>query len=116
VPAADHHTEYLTKAVAALTPEGRRRVDEILDQLVDAAGNRSQLVRFATDRRIEAELGRANIAPHAETEPALTKPELDALVGGFMTIRDEEHLEDVAGWANAVLALLKDTAPADPGG
>ena len=25
-----------------------------------------------------------------------------------MTIRDQEHLDDVANWANAVIALLED--------
>ena len=34
--------------------------------------------------------------------------ELDILIAGFMTIRDQEPLDDVANWANAVLALLKD--------
>ena len=29
---------------------------------------------------------------------------------GFRTIRDEEPLDDVADWANAVLALLEDEA------
>ena len=32
----DHHNYYLARAVAALTPEGRKRVDELLDEL--AAG------------------------------------------------------------------------------
>src|SRR5437763_187428 len=30
---ADPHAEYLARAVAALTPEGHRRVDELLDGL-----------------------------------------------------------------------------------
>jgi hypothetical protein len=30
-----------------------------------------------------------------------------------MEIRDEERLDDVADWANAVLALLKDEPRAD---
>ena len=41
-----------------------------------------------------------------------TKQELDSLMAGFMTIRDQEHLDDVANWANAVLALLEDEAEA----
>ena len=44
---SDHHTEYLARAVAELTPEGRERVDELLDQLAEAAGGREWLTRFA---------------------------------------------------------------------
>ena len=40
----------------------------------------------------------------------LTKQEAESLMAGFMTIRDQEHLDDVANWANAVLALLEDEA------
>jgi hypothetical protein len=40
----------------------------------------------------------------------LSKPEIDALTVGFMTIRDQEPLDDVTNWANAVLALLEDEA------
>jgi hypothetical protein len=40
----------------------------------------------------------------------LTEQELDGLTAGFMTIRDQEPLDDVANWANAVLALLEDEA------
>ena len=47
----DHHSEYLARAVAALTPQGRERVDELLDQLADAAADRDELVRFAKARR-----------------------------------------------------------------
>jgi hypothetical protein len=38
----------------------------------------------------------------------LSEEELDILTVGFMTIRDQEPLDDVANWANAVLALLAD--------
>ena len=50
VDSSDHHSEYLARAVAALTPDGRRRVDELLDQLAAAVGGRERLVRFATAR------------------------------------------------------------------
>jgi hypothetical protein len=108
VPGADHHSAYLAKAVAALTPEGRRRVDELLQQLAAAAGGRAWLVRFATVREAEADAGKLD--PTVEVEPGqmLTEPELDALIRGFMTIRDQEPRDDVADWANAVLALLQD--------
>ena len=42
---SDHHTAYLARAVAELTPEGRARVDELLDQLAEAAGGREWLTR-----------------------------------------------------------------------
>ena len=35
------------------------------------------------------------------------------LTVGFMAIRDEESLDDVSSWANAVLALLKDARAND---
>ena len=104
--AADHHTEYLARAVAALTPQGHQRVDELLDQLAVAAGNRAELVRFAKARKAEADLGRTDSGPLS----AFTRRELDGLVTGFMTIRDQEQLDDVADWANAVLALIEDEA------
>lgn len=102
-PPADHHSEYLARAVEALTPEGRARVDELLDELAEAAGGRERLVRFAGVRRSEADTARVEVGPDE-----LTGQELDALRAGFMAIRDGERLDDVADWANAVLALLED--------
>ena len=109
MPPADHHSEYLAKAVAELTPEGRARVDELLDELAEAAGGRERLVRFADVRRAEADTGRTE----PEALDALTGKELEALKAGFTQIRDEERLDDVADWANAVLALLKDEPRVD---
>ncbi len=105
---ADHHSEYLARAVAALTPEGRRRVDELLEQLAAAAGGREWLVRFAAVREAEADGG--HLGDPGEVEPAdmIAEPDLDALLRGFMTIRDQEPRDDVADWANAVIALLED--------
>ena len=40
----------------------------------------------------------------------LTREERDALIAGFVRIRDQEPLDDVSDWANAVLALLGDEA------
>jgi hypothetical protein len=40
----------------------------------------------------------------------LTARERDELMTGFITIRDQEPLDDVGDWANAVLALLEDEA------
>jgi hypothetical protein len=100
----DHHSAYIARAVAALTPQGHARVDELLEQLAQAAGGREWLVRFAKAREEEAE--GAAIAD----DPArrLSAEELQALMVGFRTIRDEEQLDDVTDWANAVLALLQD--------
>jgi hypothetical protein len=105
VNAADHHSTYLARAVAALTPEGRKRVDELLDQLAVAGRHREWVVRFALAREAEADAGQ--IAGSAADEPGakLSNEELDVLTAGFMTIRDRELLDDVADWANAVLAL-----------
>src|SRR3954452_21079357 len=105
---ADHHSAYLARAVAALTPEGRARVDELLEQLADAAGGRERLVRFAAVREAEAGAGRVAAPQGGEPADAMGAQELEALTAGFMTIRDAEPREDVAQWANAVLQLLRD--------
>ena len=105
---ADHHSEYLAKAVAALTPEGRTRVDELLDQLAIAGRSREWVVRFAMAREAEVEAGRTDTSQADEPGERLSEEELEGLTAGFMTIRDQERLDDVNDWANAVLALLAD--------
>src|SRR3954447_9482778 len=105
---ADRHSAYLARAVGKLTPEGHERVDALLDQLVRDAGLRPSLVEFARARRVEADLGRTDLSP--VVEPGLTEQERNALLGGFIAIRDADHLDDVADWANAVIALLEDEA------
>jgi hypothetical protein len=110
VPTADHHSAYLAKALAALTPAGHERVDELLDQLTEVIGDRRRLVRFARARREEADAGRPEAGAGGDAAAALTREELQGLLVGFRTIRDEEPLDDVADWANAVLALLEDEA------
>jgi hypothetical protein len=109
MPADDHHSAYLAGAVAALTPAGRARVDELLEQLAEAVGGREPLLRFAIARKAEADAGSTG----GETAPAqgLTPQDLNALLAGFMRIRDDEPLDDVADWANAVIALLEDSIP-----
>ena len=104
----DHHSEYLARAVAALTPEGRRRVDELLDELAVAGRDREWVVRFALAREAEVDAGRTGVSGAEEPGERLSKQELEVLTAGFMTIRDQERLDDVADWANAVLALLAD--------
>jgi len=104
----DHHSAYLAQSLAALTPEGRARVDELLGQLAQAAGGRERLVRFAAVREAEADAGRMGVAAGGEPAEAMTAQELEALTAGFMAIRDQEPLDDVTQWANAVLALLAD--------
>jgi hypothetical protein len=106
----DHHSEYLAQTVAALTPEGHRRVDELLDELAAAGANREWLVRFAWSRRAEADTGAPDNATDAELGRHLSGQEIDALYSGFATIRDREPLDDVSAWANAVLQLLEDAA------
>ena len=105
----DHHSVYLERAVAALTPAGRARVDELLEQLAAAVGDREQLVGFALARKAEADRGSTG---GATAPPAgLTEQDVNALLGGFIRIRDEEPRDDVADWANAVVALLEDALP-----
>jgi hypothetical protein len=104
----DHHSAYLARAVAALTPEGRRRVDELLEQLAEVVGGHEQVLRFARAREAEADLGSTDVAGGPEPGNMLTEQELDVLIAGFTTIRDQESLDDVGDWANAVLALLED--------
>lgn len=102
--ASDHHSAYLARALAALTPEGRARVDELLDQLAEAARADERVVGFAAARRAEVAAGRSDPEP----SNGLTQQELDVLLGGFLRIRDQERRDDVADWANAVVALLED--------
>jgi hypothetical protein len=100
----DHHSAYLARALAALTPEGRERARELLDELAEAARVDGRVVQFAAARAAEVESGRLD----AEGSDALTRQEVDALLGGFLRIRDQERRDDVADWANAVVALLED--------
>jgi hypothetical protein len=104
----DHHSEYLAMATEALTPEGRTRVDELLEQLAQAGSAHEWVLRFARARAAEADAGHTGVVSGPEPGDRLSPQELDVLIGGFMEIRDQEPLDDVANWANAVLALLKD--------
>ena len=110
----DHHSTYLALAVAALTPAGRARVDELLGGLAEAGGGHEPLVLFAETLRAQADAGRTT---DTETEPGqgLTPQDVNDLIAGFMQIRDQEPLDDVADWANAVVALLEDRAEAARG-
>jgi hypothetical protein len=107
---ADHHREYLARTVDALTPEGHRRVDELLEQLAAVVRDHEWLVRFAKAREAEADLGRTELSTDVEPARMLTSRERDELMTGFITIRDQEPLDDVGDWANAVLTLLEDEA------
>jgi hypothetical protein len=104
----DHHTEYLAKTVAALTPEGRKRIDELLDQLAVAGRSREWVVRFAMSLEADVDAGRTEASQAEVPGEQLSAEELDVLTVGFRRIRDQEPLDDVADWANAVLALLAD--------
>lgn len=111
---ADHHSEYLAKALAALTPEGRERVDELLDQLEEVVGDHEAVTRFAAARKAEADFGRMEAPAGVTPGRALSRQELNILIPGFRTIRDQEPRDDVADWANAVVALLEDEAHQNP--
>jgi hypothetical protein len=104
----DHHSEYLAKTIAALTPAGRVRVGELLDGLADSVGDRGLVSEFAMLRKQEAESG--NVAAGPDPGRLFTKQQLDELITGFTIIRDDEPLDDVNDWANAVIQLLLDDA------
>jgi hypothetical protein len=104
----DHHSAYLAQTVAALTPEGRARVDELLDGLARSVGDRGLVYHFAMVREQEADSGTLAVGP--DPGRMFTKQQLDALITGFTVIRDQEPLDDVNNWANAVIQLLEDDA------
>ncbi len=108
----DHHSEYLAKAISQLTPEGHRRVDELLEQLAEVVGDHEAVARFAAARKVEADTGVPE-SVGVRTGRLLNQQELDVLTRGFMTIRDQEPFDDVADWANAVVAMLEDEAARD---
>jgi hypothetical protein len=110
----DHHSVYLAKALDALTPEGHKRVDELLDQLAEVVGDHEAVARFAAARKAEADAGRMEASAAVTAGRTLSKPELDVLIPGFRAIRDQEPLDDVADWANAVVAQLEDEADRKP--
>jgi hypothetical protein len=110
VSTTDHHSEYLDKALAALTPEGHKRVDELLEQLAEVVGDHEAVASFAAARKTEADVGQMEASPGAGSERSLSRQELDILIPGFRAIRDQEPLDDVADWANAVVASLEDEA------
>jgi len=109
VSRTDHHSEYLAKAIDALTPEGRKRVDELLDELAEVVGDHEAVASFAAARKAEADRGSTESAGVSRGR-GLSPQELDILIAGFRAIRDQEHQDDVADWANAVVALLEDEA------
>jgi hypothetical protein len=104
----DHHSEYLAKTIAALTPEGRARVDELLDGLAASVGDRGLVSAFAAVRKHEADSG--TLAAGPDPGRSFTDREFDELITGFTLIRDQEPLDDVNDWANAVIQLLEDDA------
>jgi hypothetical protein len=104
----DHHSEYLAKTIGALTPEGRVRVDELLQGLADSVGDEGLVSQFAMIRKQEADSGK--LAAGLDPGQSFTKAQLDDLITGFTIIRDQEPLDDVNDWANAVIQLLEDDA------
>jgi hypothetical protein len=105
---ADHHSAYLAKALSALTPEGRRRAQQLLGELVEVAGGHAWVASFARERSAEVDSGRLQPRDGPDPTLELSDGELDRLTSGFMAIRDEEQLDDVTDWANSVIALITD--------
>lgn len=104
----DHHSEYLAKTIAALTPEGRARVDELLDELDASVGHQGLVSEFALTRKQEVASGK--LAPWPDDGRWFRERQLDELITGFTIIRDQERLDEVNDWANAVIQLLEDDA------
>jgi hypothetical protein len=104
----DHHSEYLARAVAGLTSHGRERVRDLLEELAEGFADHPAVVSFAEERAAEADLGSIGTSSDAATDEMLSGEELEELRAGFTVIRDQEPMDDVADWANAVLALLSD--------
>jgi hypothetical protein len=104
----DHHSEYLARAITALTPEGHARVDELLNGLAHSVEDRGLIYQFAMIR--EREAGSGELATGPDPGRSFTKQQLDDLITGFTIIRDQEPLDDVNDWANAVIQLLRDDA------
>ena len=73
-----------------------------------AGRRREWVVRFAMAREAEVDAGETDASANEEPGERLSREEREILTAGFMTIRDREPLDDVADWANAVLALLAD--------
>jgi hypothetical protein len=59
-------------------------------------------------REAEADAGQRDASTGEEPGERLSEEEVDIVTAGFMRIRDQEPLDDVADWANAVLGLLAD--------
>ena len=104
----DHHSAFLAQTIAALTPEGHARVDELLDGLARSVGDRGVVYQFAMVLEQEADSG--TLAAGPDPGRSFTKEQLDVLITGFTVIRDQEPLDDVNNWANAVIQLLEDDA------
>jgi hypothetical protein len=81
-----------------------------MEQLAQVVGDHHAVARFAGARKAEADLGRAEPPTEDDAGRTLTTQELNVLTAGFRAIRDQEPLDDVADWANAVVALLEDEA------
>ena len=81
----DHHSAYLAKAIEALTPEGHKRVDELLQQLAEVVGDNEAVANFAAARRAEADVGRMEGPADVSPGRVLSRQELDILIPGFRT-------------------------------
>ena len=70
-------------------------MDELLDQLAEVVGDHEAVARFAAARKVEADTG---VPESVGVSPGrvLSQQELNVLIRGFMTIRDQEPFNDVA--------------------
>ena len=115
--AADHHSMYLARAVAALTPEGRKRVYELLDQLAVAGRSHEWVVRFAMAREAEADAGQTDASAGEEPAHRLSEEELLSTCVLLLFAGHETTTHHIA---NGLRALLQfpgemERLRADPG-
>ena len=105
VSKTDHHSAYLAKAIGALTP--RAQAGGRAPGSARRGRRRSRRGRELRRRsKAEVDVGLRTLQP-ASVRDALSRQELNVLIPGFRTIRDQEPLDDVADWANAVVAARR---------
>ena len=111
IKSTDHHREYLSRTVAALTPEGHERVDAILEGLgtpfptMRGWSVSQRLARPKPMQDARRSLMRRNRAR------MLSEPELGVLTVGFSNDPRPGAARRCCRLGDAVLALLKDDQP-----
>ena len=82
-------------------PDAQRAFDELMEWL------RNEVLGSYFRNMAQ---GMRDMGPEDRRRLADMLSELNDLIAGFMRIRDQEPLDDVSDWANAVIALLEDEA------